>query len=160
VLPRTAASVMISAGSGEVLAAPGVTEDLVHAASLRNPVPSATWARAAAPVPAPDGVAVRAVLEWFTAFGRYVHDDTDGPLRGLAWILAQDRSAAATELIGRVALAAGRFLRVHGRLRTYRIHLGSGNILMEPDDAYLCVVPARDAITDPGIRNQIEPVTT
>ncbi|MEO3872032.1 hypothetical protein ABGB18_24730 [Nonomuraea sp. B12E4] len=37
----------------------------------------------------------------------------------------------------------GRFLRVRGDLRTYRIHLGSGNILMEPNDAYLCIVPRR-----------------
>ncbi|MEQ4724883.1 hypothetical protein [Nonomuraea sp. B19D2] len=36
-----------------------------------------------------------------------------------------------------------RFLRVRGQLRTYRIHLGSGNILMEPNDAYLCIVPDR-----------------
>ncbi|MEU4218770.1 DUF4132 domain-containing protein [Actinoplanes sp. NPDC026623] len=36
-----------------------------------------------------------------------------------------------------------RFLRVQGRLGAYRIHLGSGNILMEPDDAYLCIVPVR-----------------
>ncbi|WP_214408721.1 DUF7737 domain-containing protein [Sphaerisporangium fuscum] len=34
-----------------------------------------------------------------------------------------------------------RFLRVRGDLRTYKIHLGSGNILMEPNDAYLCIVP-------------------
>ncbi|MEU6147004.1 DUF4132 domain-containing protein [Streptomyces sp. NPDC047081] len=37
----------------------------------------------------------------------------------------------------------GRFLVVRGELRTYRIHLGSANILMEPDDSYLCIVPAR-----------------
>ncbi|MEU9588511.1 DUF4132 domain-containing protein [Streptomyces sp. NPDC048193] len=37
----------------------------------------------------------------------------------------------------------GRFLRVRGDLRTYRIHLFSANVLMEPDDSYLCVVAAR-----------------
>ncbi|MGW2524495.1 DUF4132 domain-containing protein [Streptomyces sp. NPDC001617] len=37
----------------------------------------------------------------------------------------------------------GRFLLVRGDLRAYKIHLGSANILMEPDDAYLCIVPAR-----------------
>jgi hypothetical protein len=36
-----------------------------------------------------------------------------------------------------------RFLRVRGTLRIYKIHLGSGNILMEPDDSYLCIVTAR-----------------
>lgn len=34
-----------------------------------------------------------------------------------------------------------RFLVVRGDRRTYRIHCGSGNILMEPDDRYLCIVP-------------------
>jgi hypothetical protein len=36
-----------------------------------------------------------------------------------------------------------RFLVVHGDLRTYKIHLGSGNILMEPNHQYLCIVPDR-----------------
>jgi len=36
-----------------------------------------------------------------------------------------------------------RFLRVRGNLNTYRIHLGSGNILMEPRGSYLCIVPDR-----------------
>jgi hypothetical protein len=44
-----------------------------------------------------------------------------------------------TRLSSRVELT-DRFLRVHGSLRTYKIHLGSANILMEPDDAYLCIV--------------------
>ena len=42
-----------------------------------------------------------------------------------------------------VARLDGRFLRVDGKLRTYKIHLGSGNILMEPNDQYLCIVPGR-----------------
>ncbi|MGW9595108.1 DUF4132 domain-containing protein [Streptomyces chartreusis] len=36
----------------------------------------------------------------------------------------------------------GRYLVVRGDLRTYRIHLGSANILMEPDGSYLCIVPS------------------
>ena len=39
----------------------------------------------------------------------------------------------------------GKFLIVKGKLRTYKIHIGSGNILMEPNDQYLCIVPARSA---------------
>ena len=38
-----------------------------------------------------------------------------------------------------------RFLVVRGELRTYKVHLGSGNILMGPKDQYLCIVPARGA---------------
>ena len=32
-------------------------------------------------------------------------------------------------------------LVVEGKLKTYKINLGSGNILMEPNDQYLCIVP-------------------
>lgn len=35
----------------------------------------------------------------------------------------------------------GKFLKVQGKIRNYKIHLGSGNILMEPNDQYLCIVP-------------------
>ncbi|GAB7037068.1 MULTISPECIES: DUF4132 domain-containing protein [Catenuloplanes] len=35
-----------------------------------------------------------------------------------------------------------RFLEVRGSLHTYRIHYGSGNILIAPDDRYLCIIPA------------------
>ena len=38
-----------------------------------------------------------------------------------------------------------RFLVVRGDIRTYKIHLGSGNILMEPNDQYLCIVPKQSA---------------
>lgn len=43
----------------------------------------------------------------------------------------------------------GKFLVVDGKLRTYKIHLGSGNILMAPNDQYLCIVPARTAKQEP-----------
>ncbi|NRQ33802.1 DUF4132 domain-containing protein [Nonomuraea sp. NN258] len=63
---------------------------------------------------------------------------------------ARTRHDALTRLLPRLAIAdraelTDRFLRVRGHLRTYRIHLGSGNILMEPNDAYLCIVPDRVA---------------
>jgi len=35
-----------------------------------------------------------------------------------------------------------RWLHVRGELRAYKIHLGSGNILMAPADTYLCIVPS------------------
>ncbi|WP_433430774.1 DUF4132 domain-containing protein [Nonomuraea sp. CA-141351] len=59
---------------------------------------------------------------------------------------AQVRRDALARLLPRLAIAdrctlTYRFLHVRGDLRTYRIHLGSGNILMEPNDAYLCIVP-------------------
>ncbi|UXY29914.1 DUF4132 domain-containing protein [Streptomyces sp. HUAS TT20] len=61
---------------------------------------------------------------------------------------AEVRREALERILPRLKIAArctldGRFLLVRGDLRTYKIHLGSANILMEPDDAYLCIVPAR-----------------
>lgn len=46
------------------------------------------------------------------------------------------------KIAGRCSLT-DRFLIVRGDRRTYKIHLGSGNILMEPNDQYLCIVPAQ-----------------
>jgi hypothetical protein len=43
-----------------------------------------------------------------------------------------------------------KFLVVRGDLRTYKIHLGSSNILMEPNDQYLCIVPSRGTETGTG----------
>ncbi|MCK2213374.1 DUF4132 domain-containing protein [Actinomadura sp. ATCC 31491] len=61
---------------------------------------------------------------------------------------AEVRRDALSRLIGRTAIAGrctltDRYLVVRGDLRTYKIHLGSANILMEPNDAYLCIVSAR-----------------
>ena len=36
----------------------------------------------------------------------------------------------------------GNFLHVNGKIRSYKIHFGSGNIMMEPDHRYICIVPA------------------
>ncbi len=62
---------------------------------------------------------------------------------------AKSRADVLSRLLPRLkirdaATLEGRFLRVQGKLRAYKIHLGSGNILMEPNDEYLCIVPARD----------------
>lgn len=45
-----------------------------------------------------------------------------------------------------VARIDGKFLVVTGKKRTYKIHIGSSNILMEPNDQYLCIVPARGGV--------------
>ena len=34
----------------------------------------------------------------------------------------------------------GKYLRVRGESNEYRIHLGSGNVIMEPGSRYLCIV--------------------
>lgn len=63
---------------------------------------------------------------------------------------AQTRRELLTQLVPRLAIAdratvEDRFLVVRGDLRTYRIHLGSGNILMSPHNQYLCIVPTQSA---------------
>jgi hypothetical protein len=61
---------------------------------------------------------------------------------------AQTRRDVLERIIPRLKIAGRcsfdeRFLVVEGKLRTYKIHLGSGNILMKPNDEYLCIVPGR-----------------
>jgi hypothetical protein len=63
---------------------------------------------------------------------------------------AQTRKAILERLIPRLKIAdrctvGERFLSVRGDIREYRIHLGSGNILMSPNDQYLCIVPKQSA---------------
>lgn len=59
---------------------------------------------------------------------------------------AQARREMLEKLLPRLAIGdkcrlMERYLVVQGSLRRYKIHLGSGNILMEPNDQYLCIVP-------------------
>ena len=65
---------------------------------------------------------------------------------------AKTRKQVLQRLIPRLKIAdrcslKDRFLIVQGDVRTYKIHLGSGNILMEPNDQYLCIVPTRAPTT-------------
>lgn len=80
---------------------------------------------------------------------------------------AQTRKQLLERLIPRLTIATrcsieGRFLKVRGDLRTYKIHLGSGNILMEPNDQYLCIVPGRKRDSPPteGLHLPFEGDTT
>jgi Domain of unknown function (DUF4132) len=61
---------------------------------------------------------------------------------------AQTRKAVLETLLPRLKIKdrvnlEGKFLHVRGDIRTYKIHLGSGNILMLPNDQYLCIVSGR-----------------
>ena len=63
---------------------------------------------------------------------------------------AKVREQALRNLIPRLKIGPkcsfeGKFLKVQGHIRNYKIHMGSGNILMEPNDQYLCIVPDRSA---------------
>ncbi|MEU9828910.1 DUF7737 domain-containing protein [Micromonospora chersina] len=67
---------------------------------------------------------------------------------------AQTRRSALQRIIPRTKLAdrcelIERYLVVRGQLSTYKIHLGSANILMEPGNTYLCIVPSRRGPHEP-----------
>ena len=60
----------------------------------------------------------------------------------------KSRHAVLADILPGLAIAGqcrleDRYLLVEGRLRSYRIHLGSGNIQMEPNNQYLCIVADR-----------------
>ncbi|MEM6724422.1 MAG: DUF4132 domain-containing protein [Bacteroidota bacterium] len=60
---------------------------------------------------------------------------------------AETRKSVLEKLIPKLKIAhkcqiAGRYLKVKGKVREYyKIHMGSSNILMAPDDRYLCIIP-------------------
>ncbi|MBX9869176.1 MAG: DUF4132 domain-containing protein, partial [Burkholderiaceae bacterium] len=60
--------------------------------------------------------------------------------------IAKTRKEALQRLLPKLKLKdittiQDKFLVVKGKLRIYKIHIGSANILMEPNDQYLCIVP-------------------
>jgi hypothetical protein len=62
--------------------------------------------------------------------------------------IAKTRKEILENLVPRLKIASiatvrDRYLVVKGKKRTYKIHIGSTNILMEPNDQYLCIVPDR-----------------
>ena len=70
---------------------------------------------------------------------------------------AKTRRAILEQLVPKLKIGAQctlteRFLVVRGKRRSYKIHLGSGNVLMEPNDQYLCIVPARGVAAETADR--------
>lgn len=60
---------------------------------------------------------------------------------------AKTREEVLKSLVPRLPFAdkcrfEGKYLVVTGSFKTYKIHMGSGNILMAPNDRYLCIVPS------------------
>ena len=80
------------------------------------------------------------------AYGAYWQSYAFGELSASGRVRRESlaRLLPRTRIADRVELT-DRFLRVRGDRGTYKIHLGSGNILMEPNDAYLCIVPKQGA---------------
>lgn len=77
-------------------------------------------------------------------FNTYWNDFSFGDLN----VSGKERKELLEQLIPKLYIHElcsfeGNFLVVQGKVRTYKIHLGSGNILMKPNDQYLCIVPDR-----------------
>jgi hypothetical protein len=82
-----------------------------------------------------------------TRYGEYWRNYSFGELSATGI----SRRDTLQRLIPRLKIAdkcvlSDRFLLVQGTRRRYKIHLGSGNILMEPNDLYLCIVPDARAL--------------
>jgi hypothetical protein len=74
---------------------------------------------------------------------------------------AKTRKEVLERLVPRLKIAdrcsfSEKFLMVKGDLRTYKIHLGSGNILMSPNDKYLCIVPNQTGAAGEAIQLPFE----
>ncbi|MBL8230240.1 MAG: DUF4132 domain-containing protein [Bryobacterales bacterium] len=70
------------------------------------------------------------------------------------------RRDVLVRLLPRLAIAPRcaleeRFLVVRGDRATYRIHLGSGNVLMEPGSRYLCIVPGSSSRAGKGDASRV-----
>lgn len=66
-------------------------------------------------------------------------------------VSARTRKEILEKVIPRLKIAPrcsfdDKFLIVDGDIRSYKIHLGSGNILMKPNDEYLCIVQGRSGV--------------
>jgi hypothetical protein len=65
---------------------------------------------------------------------------------------AEIRRAVVATLLPKLKVAdrvelSDRYVRAHGTKATYKVHLGSANTLIEPDERYLCIVPASNGRT-------------
>ncbi len=66
---------------------------------------------------------------------------------------AQTRRSVIESLVSKLKIkdrceVTNRYLKVTGKKRIYKIHFGSGNIMMEPNDQYLCIIPDPRPIKD------------
>lgn len=81
----------------------------------------------------------------------YWHEQSFGELNASA----KTRKTIIEKLVPRLKISAAcrfedHFLIVQGTRHRYKIHLGSGNILIDPPGRYLCIVPAQSQIDKAG----------
>jgi len=78
----------------------------------------------------------------------YWHRFADGELS----VASENRKSVLESLLPKLTIRdrcrlEGRYLRVRGESNEYRIHLGSGNVIMEPGSRYLCIVHGPGDVT-------------
>lgn len=86
--------------------------------------------------------------EWYDRGNSEVQGYWSTYTNGELTALSKTRVEILKNLIPKMKIAKscsfeGKYLKVKGVIRNYKIHMGSGNILMEPNDQYLCIVPDR-----------------
>src|SRR3569833_1825259 len=67
--------------------------------------------------------------------------------------MAGTRKQVLPGLLPKLDIAArcridGRYLYIHGKLMSYKIHLGSSHVLTDPGTQYLCIVPATSSMAE------------
>ncbi len=90
---------------------------------------------------------------WAERRGHQFADYWLGAASGTLTESGRTRRTLLEELLPSLSIASRcrleeRYLVVEGALRTYRIHLGSANIQMEPDNRFLCIVPDKARLTN------------
>lgn len=80
---------------------------------------------------------------WAQRFEAYLSNHSLAELNGLA----AARREVLLSLLPRLSISDrcsvdDRHLIVRGKLRTYKIHIGSSNVMVEPDGTYLCILPS------------------
>ncbi len=79
-------------------------------------------------------------------YTNYWHDYSFGDLSASAITRRELLQTIVPRLkIAQVCSFEDKWLIVKGKLHTYKIHLGSGNIQMQPNNQYLCIVPSAAA---------------
>ena len=135
-------------GGGYTISAGGVGEENVNAPLPLDQIPPLVFSEIMRDVDLFVGVAsVGNDPTWQDGgpqgrYQSYWHSFSFGELSGTAATRKQvlERLVPRLKIVDRCSFN-DRFLVVRGQKRTYKIHLGSGNILMEPNDQYLCIVP-------------------
>ncbi|MFX1239191.1 MAG: DUF4132 domain-containing protein [Promethearchaeota archaeon] len=83
--------------------------------------------------------------EWIDRGNEWLYDYWRGYSFGILSETAKIRKEVLEKIIPKLKISSqcsftDKYLVIEGKLRTYKIHLGSGNVIMAPKDKYLCIL--------------------